>query len=60
MLAYRYGAGETNTAIGKRMGLIGMPVRRWRWRHRDLGLEVLRDEFRPGRLSPIRRTWWRR
>ena len=31
------GAGETNTAIAKRMGLTGMTVGKWRKRYRDLG-----------------------
>ncbi len=43
------GAGETNTAIAKRMGLTGMTVGKWRKRYRELGLEGLRDELRPGR-----------
>ena len=43
------GAGETNTAIAKRMGLTGMTVGKWRRRYRDLGLEGLHDEIRPGR-----------
>ena len=43
------GAGETNTAISKRMGLTGMTVSKWRKRHRDLGPEGLHDELRPGR-----------
>ena len=43
------GAGETNTAISKRMGLTGMTVGKWRKRYRDLGLEGLHDELRPGR-----------
>ncbi|CAK6692587.1 hypothetical protein BBFGKLBO_01265 [Synechococcus sp. CBW1107] len=43
------GAGETNTAIAKRMGLTGMTVGKWRKRYRDLGLEGLHDELRPGR-----------
>ena len=47
------GAGETNTAISKRMGLTGMTVGKWRKRYRDLGLEGLHDELRPGR----RRTY---
>jgi putative transposase len=32
------GAGETNTAIAKRMGLTGMIVGKWRKRYRELGL----------------------
>ena len=43
------GAGETNTAIARRMGLTGMTVGKWRKRYRDLGLEWLHDELRPGR-----------
>ena len=43
------GAGETNTAIAKRMGVTGMTVGKWRKRYRELGLEGLHDELRPGR-----------
>ena len=43
------GAGETNTAIARRMGLTGTTVGKWRKRYRDLGLEGLHDELRPGR-----------
>jgi len=43
------GAGETNTAIPKRMGLTGMTVGKLRKRYRELGLEGLPDELRPGR-----------
>ena len=43
------GAGETNTAIAKRMGLTGMTVGKWRKRYRALGLEGLHDDLRPGR-----------
>ena len=43
------GAGETNTSIAKRMGMTGMTVGKWRKRYRDLGLEGLHDELRPGR-----------
>jgi len=43
------GAGETNTAIAKRMGLTGVTVGKWRKRYRELGLEGLHDELRPGR-----------
>jgi putative transposase len=43
------GAGETNTAIAQRMGLTGMTVGKWRKRYRELGLEGLHDELRPGR-----------
>ena len=43
------GAGETTTAIAKRMGLTGLTVGKWRKRYRDLGLEGLHDELRPGR-----------
>jgi len=42
-------AGETNTAISKRMGLTAMTVAKWRKRYLDLGLEGLHDELRPGR-----------
>jgi putative transposase len=42
-------AGETNTAIAKRMGLTGLTVGKWRKRYRELGLEGLHDELRPGR-----------
>ena len=44
-----WGAGETNTAIAKWMGLTGMTVGKWRKRYRELGLEGLHDELRPGR-----------
>ena len=43
------GAGETHTSIANRMGLTGMTVGKWRKRYRDLGLEGLHDELRPGR-----------
>ena len=43
------GWGESNTAIARRMGLTGMTVGKWRKRYRDLGLEGLHDELRPGR-----------
>lgn len=43
------GAGETNTAIAKRMGLTGMSVGKWRKRYRELGLEGLHGELRPDR-----------
>jgi putative transposase len=43
------GAGETNTAIAKRMGLTGITVGKWRKRYRELGIEGLHDELRPGR-----------
>jgi putative transposase len=42
------GAGETNTSIATRMGLTGMTVGKWRKRYRELGLEGLDDELRPG------------
>ena len=42
-------AGETNTAIAKRMGLTGMTVGKWRTRYRELSLEGLHDDLRPGR-----------
>ncbi|MFZ9753854.1 MAG: helix-turn-helix domain-containing protein [Cyanobium sp.] len=44
-----YGAGETNTAIARRMGLTGMTIGKWRKRYRELGLEGPHDELRPGR-----------
>lgn len=43
------GAGETNTAIAKRMGLTGMTVGKMRKPYLEQGLEDLRDELRPGR-----------
>ncbi len=43
------GAGGTTTAIAKRMGLTGVTVGKWRNRYRELGLEGLHDELRPGR-----------
>jgi putative transposase len=43
------GAGETNTAIAKRMGVTGMTAGKWRTRYRELGLEGLHDELHPGR-----------
>ena len=43
------GAGETNASIAKRLGLTGMTVGKWRKRYRELGLEGLHDELRPGR-----------
>ena len=43
------GAGETNTAIAKRMGLTGMTVGKWRKRYLDLGMDGLDDEYRSGR-----------
>ena len=49
-IALACGAGETNTSIAKRMGLTGITVGKWRKRYRDLGLEGLHDELRPGRL----------
>jgi len=48
-IALAWGAGETNTSIAKRMGLTGMTVGKWRKRYRELGLEGLHDELRPGR-----------
>ena len=33
-----FGAGETNTAIAKRMGLTGLTVGKWRKRYRELGV----------------------
>jgi transposase len=41
-------AGETDTAIAKRMGLTGMTVCKWSKRYRELGMEVLHDQLRPG------------
>jgi putative transposase len=41
-------AGETNTAIAKRMGLTGMTVGKLRKRYRELGLGGLHDQLRPG------------
>ena len=49
------GAGETNIAISKRMGLTGMTLGKWRKRHRDLGLQGLHDELRPGRPCRVKR-----
>lgn len=43
------GAGESNPAIAKRMGLTGMTVGKWRKRDREFGIEGLHDELRPGR-----------
>ena len=43
------GAGESNTAIAKRMGLTGMAVGKWCKRSKELGLEGLHDELRLGR-----------
>jgi len=43
------GAGESNTAIAKRMGLTGMTVGKWRMRYREFGIAGLHDELRPGR-----------
>ncbi|MEX1323988.1 MAG: helix-turn-helix domain-containing protein [Synechococcaceae cyanobacterium] len=42
-------AGETNSSIATSMGLTGMTVGKWRKRYRELGLEGLHDELRPGR-----------
>lgn len=42
-------AGESNTAIARRMGLTVMTVGKWRRRYRELGIEGLLDELRPGR-----------
>ena len=42
------GAGETNTAISKRMGLTVLTVGKWRKRYRDLGLGGLHDELMSG------------
>jgi hypothetical protein len=54
------GAGVTNTAIAKRMGLTGMTVGKGRKRYRELGLEGLHDELRPGRPRTMRPTRSRR
>ena len=43
------GAGETSTGIAQRMGLTGMTDGRWHRRYRELGLEGLHNELRPGR-----------
>jgi putative transposase len=43
------GAGETKTAIAKRMGFSGIAVGKRRKRYRDLGLESLHDVPRPRR-----------
>ena len=43
------GAGETNTAIAKRMSLTGTTVGKWRKCYLEQGLEGLHDELRPGR-----------
>jgi putative transposase len=43
------GAGKTNTSIAKRMALTGITVGKWRKRNRELGLDSLPDELRPGR-----------
>ncbi len=42
------GAGETNTAISKRMGLMGMTVGKWRKRYGDWGWRGF-TTLRPGR-----------
>jgi len=44
-----FGTGKTNTTIAKRMGVTGMTVGKWRKRYRELGIEGLHDELRPGR-----------
>ena len=44
---------RTNTAIAKRMGLTGMTVGKWRKRYRDLVLEGLDNELRPGRAPHL-------
>jgi putative transposase len=54
------GAGETNTVISKRMGLTGMTVGKWHKRYRDLGLEGLHDELRPGRPRTYEDARWPR
>ena len=43
------GAGETNTAIAKRMGLTGMTVGKWRKHYLDLGMDGLDHEYGSGR-----------
>ena len=42
------GAGETNTAISKRMGLTGRTAGKWRKRSPEFCVEGLHDELRPG------------
>ena len=39
------GAGESNTAIGKRIGLTGMTDSKWRRRYKELGLDGVHDEL---------------
>ena len=41
--------GEANSSIAQRMGLNNATVGKWRRRYRELGLEGLHDELRPGR-----------
>jgi putative transposase len=48
-IVFACGAGESNTAIAKRMGLTGMTVGKWRKRYREFGIEGLHDGLRPGR-----------
>lgn len=43
------GAGESNTAITRRMGLTAMTVGKWRKPYRQPGLEGLYEERRSGR-----------
>ena len=54
------GAGETNIAIAKRMGVTGTTVGKWRERYRELSLEGRHDELRSGRPPPMRTTNWPR
>ncbi len=46
-------AGETNTAIARRVGVSIPTVRRWRGRFAERGLDGLLDEPRPGRPRKI-------
>jgi len=41
--------GEANSAIAKRMKLCNATVGKWRRQYRELGIEGLHDELRPGR-----------
>ena len=42
-------AGDSNTAVAKRLGVRGATVGKWRHRYLELGIEGLHDELRPGR-----------
>jgi len=46
-------AGETNSAIAKKMGVSKPTVGIWRKRYIDYGLEGLHDELKPGRPRTI-------